>query len=92
MEPARPAVDAVVLDLIESRELSRRDIHETREGICRVGPGLAALLASHALEYRKAVGPHAEQLARTLSRSEQHPTPLTRSRHRRAIGAAVPLA
>jgi hypothetical protein len=90
MEAVRPAVDAVVLDLLESYELSRGDIRETREGVCRIGPGLATQLASHALEYRKAVGPYAEQLARTLSRSEQHPTPLTRSRHRRAIG--VPLA
>lgn len=86
MEPARPTVDAAVLDLLESRELARQDMHETREGVCRVGPDLASELAGHALEYRKAVAPYAEQLARTLSRSEQHPTPITRAKHRRAIG------
>jgi CRISPR/Cas system-associated endonuclease Cas1 len=85
MEPARPAVDVSVLDLLEAHELTRGDIHETREGVCRVGPALATMLAAHALTYRKAVAPHAEELARTLSRSEHHPTPLTRTRHRRAI-------
>jgi CRISPR-associated endonuclease Cas1 len=89
MEPGRPVVDATVLDLLESRELRRGDIHETREGVCRVGPELANELAGHALEYRMAVAPYAEQLARTLSRSEQHPTPITRTKHRRAIAHRV---
>jgi CRISPR-associated endonuclease Cas1 len=89
MEPARPVVDERVLDLLESRELRRGDIHETREGVCRIGPELATELAGHALEYRKAVAPHAEQLARTLSRSEQHPKPITRAKHLRAIAHHV---
>jgi CRISPR-associated endonuclease Cas1 len=84
MEPARPAVDAAVLDLLESRELGRADVQETREGVCRVGSALAPTLASYSAVYRDAVAPHVEQLARTLSRSESHPTPLTRTRHRRA--------
>lgn len=85
MEPVRPTVDVVVLDLLESRELERGDIQETREGVCRVGPSLACVLASYAPMYRRAVAPYAEQLARTLSRTEHHPTPITRSRHRRSL-------
>jgi hypothetical protein len=89
MEPARPVVDVAVLDLLELLELSRGDIQETREGVCRIGPELATELASHALMYRKAVAPHVEQVARVLSRREEHPTPLTRTRHRSAIATAV---
>jgi len=88
MEPARPAADAFVLDLLESHALQRGDIYETREGVCRVGEALATMLARSALELRSAVAPHAEQLAQTLSGSVGHPTPLTRTRHRRAIAVA----
>src|SRR6478672_10659603 len=37
MEPARPTADAFVLDLLDQRELSRGDVVENREGVCRVG-------------------------------------------------------
>jgi CRISP-associated protein Cas1 len=84
MEPARPAADALVLDFVESQTLKRGDIHETREGVCRIGDRLARALAKSSPSLRSAVAPHAESLARTLSRSEQHPTPLTRARHRQA--------
>ena len=86
MEPARPAADAFVLDLLESRTLQRGDILETREGVCRIGPSLATELAQSACALRGAVAPHAENLARTLSRSDDHATPLTRTRHLRAVG------
>jgi CRISPR/Cas system-associated endonuclease Cas1 len=87
MEPVRPVVDAFVLDLLAEHELQRGDIHETREGVCRIGPGLARVLAENATALRKAVAPHAERLARTLSRSDEHPTPLTRTRHRESVGS-----
>jgi CRISPR/Cas system-associated endonuclease Cas1 len=85
MEPGRPVADALVLGLLQSRALRRGDIVETREGVCRVGPALVPKLAAFSTALRTAVAPHAEQLARTLSRSEQHPTPMTRAKHRRAI-------
>ena len=85
MEPARPAADAAILSLLEQRSFGRGDFTETREGVCRIGDQLAAVLAREAPVLRRAVAPHAEELARTLSRSEQHPTPLTRTRHRIAI-------
>ena len=85
MEPARPAVDEIVLDLLETRALRRGDVVETREGVVRVGSPLARHLGGHAVELRAAVAPHAEQLARTLMRSPNHPTPVTRRRHAAAI-------
>jgi CRISPR-associated endonuclease Cas1 len=90
MEPARPAADAIVLDLLEGRELCRGEVVETRQGVCRLGPSLARELAQHAMPLRDAVSPHAEWLARALLRAPDHPTPLTRQRHRatRRGGAA----
>jgi CRISPR-associated protein Cas1 len=89
MEPARPAVDELVLSLLDSRQLSRRDVYETREGVCRVGAPLIRELAQWAPGLRTIVAPHAERLARTLLRAPDHPTPLTRQRHRIALQAAT---
>jgi hypothetical protein len=36
MVPARPAVDQVVLDLLEARELCGGEVSKTREGIALV--------------------------------------------------------
>ena len=88
MEPARPAADTLVLNLLETRELSRRDIHETREGVCRIGPALARTLALLAPDLRRAVAPHAEKLAATLLRDLSTATPLTRRKHRQAVGVS----
>jgi CRISPR-associated endonuclease Cas1 len=85
MEPARPTADELVLDLLESRTLCRGDVIETRAGVVRVGPPLAHELARHRLLLREAVAPHAERVARTLLRAPDHPTPLTRRRHARAM-------
>ena len=85
MEPARPAADELVLNLLEAHDLSRRDIHETREGVCRIGPPLARQLAQLAPHLRRAVAPHAEALAGTLLRNPKSATPLTRRNHRAAV-------
>jgi CRISPR-associated endonuclease Cas1 len=87
MEPVRPVADTLVLDLLESHALRRGDIHETQEGVCRLGDPLAGMLAQNALALRTAVAPHAEQLAQTLTRSADHPIPLTRTRYRSALAA-----
>ena len=81
MEPARPSVDEIVLNLLEDRELCRGEVIETRQGVCRLGPALTHELAQHAMRLREAVAPHAEWLARALLRAPDHPTPLTRRRH-----------
>jgi CRISPR/Cas system-associated endonuclease Cas1 len=85
MEPARPAVDELVLSLLEDRHLARGDVIETREGVCRVGLPLSRELAQWGPQLRSAVAPHAELLARTLLRAPDHPTPLTRSRRLAAL-------
>jgi CRISPR/Cas system-associated endonuclease Cas1 len=85
MEPARPVADEIVLDLLESRLLHRGDVVETRERVVRVGASVARYLAGHAVELRAAVAPHGEALARLLLRSPNHPIPMTRARHRRAL-------
>jgi CRISPR-associated endonuclease Cas1 len=85
MEPARPCADELVLDLLERRPLRRGDVVETREGVVRIGAPLARELASHAPVLRAAVAPHVEHLARMLLRAPNHPTPLTRTRHRVAL-------
>jgi CRISP-associated protein Cas1 len=88
MEPARPAADALVLDLLSERALRVRDVVETRQGVCRVGLPLARELARSAPRLRAAVAPHAEYLARTLLQSPDHATPITRTRHRRALAVS----
>jgi CRISPR-associated endonuclease Cas1 len=91
MEPARSAADRIVLDLLERREFKRGDLYETREGVCRVGPTIANDLARVAPDLRTAIAPHAERLARTVLKAPDHPTPLTRRRHRVANGhGAIP--
>jgi len=88
MEPGRPVVDELILDLLETHELRRGDVFENRDGVCRVGPSLVGRLALLGPSMRNAVGPHAEQLASTLLNAPDHPTPLTRRRHQTAIGAS----
>ena len=64
------------------------DVLETRHGVCRVGLPIARALARSAPRLRAAVAHHAEALARELLRSPNHPTPLTRARHRKALALA----
>ena len=85
MEPGRPAADQLVLDVLQRRALSRGDIVETREGVCRIGPPLAHQLAQLAPDLRRAVAPHAEGLAGALLRNPKSATPLTRHNHRWAL-------
>ena len=82
MEPARPTADEVALDLLESTELRRGDVFETREGICRLGSGLAKQLGAASHRLFDEVAPGAEWLASQLMGNPEHPTPLTRKRHR----------
>jgi CRISPR-associated endonuclease Cas1 len=85
MEPVRPIADELVLDLLEGRELRRGDVVETRRGVCRIGPALAKELTHRATDLRAAANPQAERLAAVLLGSTDHPTPLTRRRHRESV-------
>jgi CRISP-associated protein Cas1 len=80
MEPVRPVADRIAIELLQSRELARGEVVETRKGVCRLGPTLARQLGGHSDALREAVGPHAERLARELLKAPDHPTPLTRAR------------
>jgi hypothetical protein len=57
MEPARPIVDGLVLELLTARELERGDVVVTREGVCRLGPALAGQLATSASQLRSRLAP-----------------------------------
>jgi CRISP-associated protein Cas1 len=74
MEPARPVADELVLDLLESHALDRGDVHETREGVCRVGPSMARRLALFGPTLRSALGAHAKELSHTLLRTSTSPS------------------
>lgn len=84
MEPVRPVADRIVLEMFSDREFSRGEVVETRQGVCRVEAGLARELGQHTYKFRDAMRPHAERLASNLLESRDHPTPLTRRRHREA--------
>jgi len=63
MEPVRPEVDRYVLELLAKRTFLRSDFFETREGVCRLMPEIAAPLAATAPKWAKALGPLAEWCA-----------------------------
>lgn len=85
MEPARPAADEIVLDILHQRELRRGDVYETRKGACRLGPNLLHEVAGVSDYLRDELALHAEDLARTLVRAPDRATPLTRRRHRSSV-------
>jgi len=87
MEPVRPVADRIAFELLRDREFSRGEVVETRQGVCRLGVGLARELGQHSGALREVVGPHAEQLARELLKAPDHPTPLTRRRRTERAGA-----
>jgi CRISP-associated protein Cas1 len=66
MEPVRPLVDGIVLDLLSERALERGDVNETRDGVCRLGPPMARRLAAWAPALRPALEHYASALATLL--------------------------
>jgi CRISPR-associated endonuclease Cas1 len=84
MEPARPAVDAYVLEFLQERTFTRRDFAETVRGVCRVNPPLSHELAETAPKWAAEIAPTVEAVAGQLAGSEgsrikQLSTPLTGS-------------
>jgi len=67
MEPARPQVDAYVLDWISREPIRREWFFEQRDGNCRLMASLAARLSETAARWGRAVAPVAEWVARKLS-------------------------
>jgi CRISPR-associated endonuclease Cas1 len=55
MEPVRPVVDRLVIELLAHKELAHGDVVETRAGVCRVGAALSKVLAGWQEELRAAL-------------------------------------
>jgi CRISPR-associated endonuclease Cas1 len=66
MEPVRPKVDSLVLDLLFSEQLRREWFFEQRDGNCRLMASFAETLSETATMWRAAVGPFAEWIARCI--------------------------
>jgi CRISPR-associated endonuclease Cas1 len=82
MEPIRPQVDAFLLDWLRIGSLQRKWFFEERDGNCRLTGEFAAQLSETSKLWKKAVGPLAEWIARTLwsitSRPPREKAPATR--------------
>jgi CRISPR-associated endonuclease Cas1 len=99
MEPARPAAEELVLDLLGGRVLSRRDFAESPNGHVKLMPVLAkSLVEAWTPELSQAVAPWAEQVAMEIAKAagiNNLPTKLTetnrsagRDPHRKAAQRA----
>jgi hypothetical protein len=83
-----------VLALLTQRTLSAREFVETREGSCRITPGLAEQLAGTCEVWRSHVARIVEWTANKLAKHARSrvPTraPLTRAHHRAALDDRLP--
>lgn len=66
MEPVRPKVDSLVLDLLFKEQLRREWFFEQRDGNCRLMGSFAEILSETATMWRAAVSTFAEWIARCL--------------------------
>jgi CRISPR-associated endonuclease Cas1 len=97
MEPARPHIDAYLLDWIAGEPLKRQWFCEQPQGNCRLMASFTAHLSETAPIWGRAVAPFAEWVTRTLWSSSaklvREPAPPTRltQRTRREVKCAAPL-
>lgn len=73
IEPLRPMIDEYLLDLLQRRVFKRTDFHETRQGVIRIMPELAAVFAEFGPEMAKLVKPVVEQVAQRLAETDSKP-------------------
>lgn len=66
MEPVRPKVDGLVLDLLFKEQLKREWFFEQRDGNCRLMGPFAEILSETATMWRAAVSTFAEWIARCI--------------------------
>jgi len=66
MEPVRPKVDSLVLDLVFKEQLKREWFFEQRDGNCRLMGPFAEILSETATMWRAAVSTFAEWIARCI--------------------------
>jgi CRISPR/Cas system-associated endonuclease Cas1 len=81
MEPVRPVVDGLVIELVENHQLARGDVYETREGVCRLAPALARRLAEWAVPLREPLQVRARALTDLVADGRVSPP----ARKRRAV-------
>jgi len=94
LEPARPQVDAYLLDWITRQPLKREWFFEQRDGNCRLMGPFAVRLSETAAIWRRAIAPIAEWVAQALWNSHHKsskpvqsvPTPLTQRRRSEGRG------
>lgn len=92
MEPARPQVDAYVIDAFLRQPLRKEWFFEERNGNARLMASLTAQLSRTALTWARAVAPVAEWVAQALwsrrskTNEQQLPTPLTQRRRTEGRG------
>jgi len=70
IEPVRPIVDDHVLTLLEKRTFSAREFFETREGVCRLMPPMAKVLAEMGPHLTRVAAPVVEQVAQRLAENQ----------------------
>ena len=93
IEPVRPVVDDLILQLLERRVFTSDDFTEDGRGGCRLTPILAAELSGLMPEVARIVAVHAERLAATFSgtgdRDFRVRTPLTGANWHAASGRST---
>jgi CRISPR-associated endonuclease Cas1 len=75
IEPLRPVIDDAVLELLNRRHLLADDLHETRQGSCRLVPPLTHEIAELAVAWQPLAGRWAERGAHLLAVSSTLPIP-----------------
>jgi len=73
MEPVRPKVDALLLDLLTAEQLRREWFFEQRDGNCRLMASFAVKLSETAIMWRTAVAGFAEWIAKSFWDSRLRP-------------------
>jgi CRISPR-associated protein Cas1 len=93
MEPVRPKVDELLLNLLKSEQLRREWFFEQRNGNCRLMASFASTLSETAPMWRTAVASYAEWIAKSIWDSRLRPirseAPATRlTQRQRSEGTA----
>lgn len=73
MEPVRPKVDALLLELLTSEQLRREWFFEQRDGNCRLMASFAVKLSETASMWRREVASFAEWIAKCFWDSRRRP-------------------
>jgi hypothetical protein len=96
MEPVRPQVDAFLLEWLQKAPVRREWFFEQRDGNCRLMGSFAVQLSESSQIWRRALGPFAEGIARSLWTSRTKPanrgilaTRLTQNHKRKAKGISA---